>query len=118
MKNKYCYYTLSRIRQYTLSCIKKCLLSLYIFLYNDNKHFNYTSSHIIINKYDILYIFSYNTIYIFSCIKKCLLSLYILLCNYTFSCMKEILLVYEMMYNGNKYFLIYENVYRVIRDDV
>ena len=35
MKNKYRHYTSSRIRRYTFSCIKKCLLSLYISLYND-----------------------------------------------------------------------------------
>ena len=46
MKNKYCYYTSSRIRRYTFSCIKKYLLSLYTLLYNDNKYFNYTSSRI------------------------------------------------------------------------
>ena len=34
MKNEYCHYTSPRIRRYTFSCIKKCLLSLYIFLYN------------------------------------------------------------------------------------
>ena len=35
MKNKYCHYTSSRIIRYTFSCIKKYLLSLYIFLYNE-----------------------------------------------------------------------------------
>ena len=35
MKNKYCHYTSSRIRRYTISSIKKYLLSLYIFLYNE-----------------------------------------------------------------------------------
>ena len=67
MKNKYCHYTSSRIIRYTFSCIKKCLLSLYNFLYKDNKHFNYTSSRI--------------RRYTFSCIKKCLLSLYNFLYN-------------------------------------
>ena len=46
----------------TLSCVKKCLLSLYIVLYNDNKYFYYTSFCIMRNT--------------LSCIIKYLVSLY------------------------------------------
>ena len=80
MKNKYCHYTSSRIRRYTFSCIKKCLLSLYDLLYNDNKHFNYISSRIMKNKY-CHYTSSRIRRYTISCIKKCLLSLYNFLYN-------------------------------------
>ena len=38
-ENVCCRYTSSRITRYTSSRIKKCLLLLYIFLYNNNKHF-------------------------------------------------------------------------------
>ena len=59
MKNKYCYYTSSCILRNTLSCTKKCLLSLYIvsynkkytFIYERNVCCYYISSYIIINKY-------------------------------------------------------------------
>ena len=67
MTNKYCYYTSSCIMRNTFLCIKKCLLSLYNFLYNE--------------KYLLLlYIVSYNR-NILSCIKKYLLSLHVLLYN-------------------------------------
>ena len=32
--------------------------------------------------------------------------------------MRVYFLLYETMYNDNKHFLIHENVYRLIRDDV
>ena len=46
MKNKYYHYISSRIIRYTLSYIKKCLLSLYTLLLLKNKYCYYTSSHI------------------------------------------------------------------------
>ena len=80
MKNKHCHYTSSRIRQYTLSCIKKCLLSLYIFLYNDNKHFNYTSSRI--RRYHFHVLKNVCCHYTSSRIRR-----------YTFSCIREMFVV-------------------------
>ena len=64
-----------------------------------NKYCHYTSSYIMKNKYRH-YTSSRIRRYTFSYIKKCLLSLY------------------KRAYNDNKHFLIYENVHRLIRDDV
>ena len=48
MTNKYCYYTSSYIRRYARRCIKKCLLSLYIFLYNEKYIFMYQEMFVVI----------------------------------------------------------------------
>ena len=48
MKNKYCYYTLYCVIRNTFSCIKKCLLSLYIILYNEKYIFLYQEMFVVI----------------------------------------------------------------------
>ena len=43
IRNKYCYYTSSRIIRNILSCIREILVVvIQESIYNDNKHFNYT----------------------------------------------------------------------------
>ena len=96
MKNKYFNYTSSCITRYTISCIMKCLLSLYNILYNDNKQISslYIISYITTNKY----------------------------CYYISSCIIRNTLLYIASYNkrmyNNNHFLIYENVFLIIQDDV
>ena len=75
MKNKYFYYTSSRIMKNTFSYIMKCLLSLYIvsynekytFMYNRNVCCHYILSYIMKNKY-----FYYTSFCIIKNILSCL----------------------------------------------
>ena len=84
----------------------KCLLSLYVFLYNDNKHF------IIHEGVFLLYDTMYNNNIYLSLYKK------IYNDNKHFIIHEDVCFLYETMYNDNTYFLIYESIFFIIRDDV